>query len=41
MELDYYHQKVRVRVASRVAERLKTYSLKKLENLRKFCNAWI
>ena len=35
MELDYYHQKVRVRVASRVAKRLKTYDLKKLENFKK------
>ena len=32
MELDYYHQKVNVRVVSRVAERLKTPDLR---NLRK------
>ena len=35
MELDYYQQKVRVRVASRVAERLNAYDLKKLENFKK------
>ena len=34
-ELDYYHQKVSVRVASRIAERLKTQDLRKLGNLRK------
>ena len=35
MELDYYHQKVNVRVASQVAKRLKTYDLKKLGNFKK------
>ena len=34
-EVDYYHQKVNVRVASRVAERHKTYNLRKLENFKK------
>ena len=34
-ELGYYHQKVNVRVASRVAERLKTYDLRKLGNFKK------
>ena len=34
-ELDYYHQKVSVRVASRIAERLKTQDLRKLGNLKK------
>ena len=34
-ELGYYHQKVNVRVASRVAERLKTYDLSKSENFKK------
>ena len=34
-ELDYYHQKVSVRVASRVAERLETLDLRKLGNLKK------
>ena len=35
MELDYYHQKVSVRVTLRVAKRLKTYDLWKLENVKK------
>ena len=35
MELDYHHQKVNVRVASRVAERLKAHDLRKLENFKK------
>ena len=35
MELDYYHQKVNVRVASGVAKRLKTYDLSKIGNLKK------
>ena len=34
-ELDYYHQKVNILVASRVAKRLKTYDLMKLRNLKK------
>ena len=34
-ELDYYHRKVNVRVASRIVERLKTYDLKKLGNFKK------
>ena len=34
-ELDYYHQKVNVRVTSRVAKRLKTKDLGKLERIRK------
>ena len=34
-ELNYYHQKVNVRVASRVAERLKTKYLRKLGNFKK------
>ena len=33
-ELDYYDQKVNVRVASRVAERLKTQNLRKLRNFK-------
>ena len=33
--LDYYHQKVSVRVASRVAERLNTQDLRKLGNFKK------
>ena len=33
-ELDYYHQKVSARIVSRVAERLKTYEIRKFtENL--------
>ena len=35
MELNYYHQKVNVRVAPRVAERLKTWNLRKLGNFKK------
>ena len=35
LELNYYHQKVHVRVASRVAERLKTRDLTKLGNFKK------
>ena len=35
MELNYYYQKVGVQVAKRVAERLKTYDLRKLQNLSK------
>ena len=35
MELDYYHQKVNLRVASQVAEPLKTYDLRKLANFKK------
>ena len=35
MEVGYYHQKVNVRVASRVAERLKTWDLRKLGNFKK------
>ena len=34
-ELDYYHQKVSVRVASQVAERLKTEDLRKFGNFQK------
>ena len=34
-ELDYYHHRVNVRVASRVAERLKSWDLRKLGNFRK------
>ena len=34
-ELDHYHQKVNVRVASRVAKRLKTWDLRKLGNFKK------
>ena len=34
-ELDYYHHRVNVRVASRVAERLKSQDLRKLGNFRK------
>ena len=34
-EVDYYHQKMDVQVASRVAERLKTYDLKKLGIFKK------
>ena len=34
-ELDYHHQKVNVRVTSRVAERLKTKNLRKLGNFKK------
>ena len=34
-ELDYYHQKVSARVASRVAKRLMTKDLRKLENFQK------
>ena len=34
MKLDYYHQKVNVRVASRVAEPLKTSDLRKLGNFK-------
>ena len=34
-KLDYYYQKPNVRVASRVAERFKTYNLRKLENFKK------
>ena len=34
-ELDYYHQKVNVRVVPRVAERLKTYDLRKLGSFKK------
>ena len=34
-ELDYFHQKVSVRVPSRVVERLKTYDLRKLRNFQK------
>ena len=34
-ELEYYYQKVNVRVAVRVTERLKTWDLKKLWNLKK------
>ena len=35
IEQDYYHQKVNVRVASRVAERLKYQGLRKLGNFKK------
>ena len=35
MELDYYHHRVNVGVASRVAERLKTQNLRKLGNFKK------
>ena len=35
MELDYYHQKVNVRVASRIAERLKINDLRELGNFKK------
>ena len=35
MELDYYKQKVSARVASRDAERLKTWDLRKLGNFQK------
>ena len=38
MELNCYHQKLNVRVASRVAERL-TKGLRKKQNLRKFQNS--
>ena len=34
-ELDYYHQKVHIRVASRVAIRLKSWELRKLGNFNK------
>ena len=34
-ELNYYHQKVNVRVASRVVERIKTEGLGKLGNFKK------
>ena len=34
-ELEYYHQKVNVRVALRAAERFKTYYLRKLKNFNK------
>ena len=34
-ELDYYHQKVNVRIASGVAERLKTQDFRKLGNFKK------
>ena len=32
--LDYYHQKVNTRIASRVAKLLKTYDLRKLRNFK-------
>ena len=35
MELDYYQQKLNVRVASQVVEQIKTYDLKKWEHFRK------
>ena len=35
MELDYYHHRVNVGVASRVAEQLKTQNLRKLGNFKK------
>ena len=35
MELDYYHQSVNGRVASRAAERLKAEGLRKLGNFKK------
>ena len=34
-KLDIYYSKLCIRVATRVAERLKTYDLRKLENVRK------
>ena len=34
-KVDYYHQKVNVRVMSQVAERFKTQDLKKLVNFKK------
>ena len=34
-ELDYYHQKVSVQVASRIGERIKTLDLRKLGNFKK------
>ena len=33
-KLDYYHQKVNVQIASRVAERRKTWDLRKLGNFK-------
>ena len=33
-ELDYYHQKVNIPVASQVAEQLKTYDLRKLGSFK-------
>ena len=38
MMLDIYHNKLGTRVASRVAERLTTYDLRKLGNSRKMSN---
>ena len=35
MELDYHHQKVNVRVASRVSERLMTQEIRKLRSFKK------
>ena len=35
MELDYYYQNVNLRVASRTAERLKTWDPRKLGNFKK------
>ena len=35
MELDYYHKKVNVRVASQVAKRLKSYDLRNLVDYQK------
>ena len=34
-KLDYDHQKMNLRIASRVAKQLKTYDLRKLENFTK------
>ena len=34
-EVDYYHQKVNVRVASRIAEQVKTQDLRKSVNFKK------
>ena len=40
-ELEYYHQNMKVRVASRVAERLKTSNLRKLGNFKKIAEMFL
>ena len=34
-EIEYYYWELNVRVASRVAERLKTYDIRKWQNVKK------
>ena len=41
MILDIYHNKPGTRVVSGVAERLKTYDLRKLGNIRKMSNVGV